>query len=281
MSRMTMLPVSISALRSWKADEELICTGEIATSFIDLPDVPFSFASIAHDHHSTPDVAPVQPKESMTPRQRAKSSERGQLRTISPPEGLAMSDCVLWYIGEEGRGLMNLQMQNADSAVRGAPSLQLPCARADAQIYHYSPATGQTTPVYTSRLLQRRLLSIHTAVASDVFGLVVHSVGLRSAQPLLAELRALLKQHRKKSYTLTVGRLNPAKLANFEAIECFVLVGCKEGGLVDSKVCPSGLSASARGANRIGLFATDHHTLGTALGPTGTRAFVGAREVDS
>jgi diphthamide biosynthesis protein 2 len=52
----------------------------------------------------------------------------------------------------------------------------------------------------------------------------------------LAELRALLKQHRKKSYTLTVGRLNPAKLANFEAIECFVLVGCKEGGLVDSKV---------------------------------------------
>ena len=101
-----------------KADEELICIGEIATSFTDLIDVPFSFASIAHDHHSTADVAPVQPEESMTPRQRAKSPETGQLRTISPPEGLAMSDCVLWYIGEEGRGLMNLQMQNADSAVR-------------------------------------------------------------------------------------------------------------------------------------------------------------------
>lgn len=30
-----------------------------------------------------------------------------------------------------------------------------------------------------------------------------------------------------------MGRLNPAKLANFDGIECFVLVGCQEGGIVD------------------------------------------------
>lgn len=35
---------------------------------------------------------------------------------------------------------------------------------------------------------------------------------------------------------MSVGRLNPAKLANFEGVECFVLVGCAEGGVVDSKV---------------------------------------------
>ena len=73
-------------------------------------------------------------------------------------------------------------------------------------------------------------------MASDVFGLIVGNVGLASSRPLLEQLRRALKRHRKKSYTLSVGRLNPAKLANFETIECFVLVGCAEGGVVDSKV---------------------------------------------
>lgn len=78
---------------------------------------------------------------------------------------------------------------------------------------------------------------MHQARAADVFGLVVGNVGLAASQPLLARLRADLKKHQKKSYTLSVGRLNPAKLANFMEVECFVLVGCAEGGVVDSKVC--------------------------------------------
>jgi diphthamide biosynthesis protein 2 len=72
-------------------------------------------------------------------------------------------------------------------------------------------------------------------MASDVFGLVVGNVGLASSKDLLDQLRKQLKKASKKSYTLSVGRLNPAKLANFAEIECFVLVGCAEGGVVDSK----------------------------------------------
>jgi diphthamide biosynthesis protein 2 len=52
-------------------------------------------------------------------------------------------------------------------------------------------------------------------------------------------LRQLLKEKGKKSYTVSVGRVNPAKLANFEVVDCWVLVGCLEGGLVDSKVSSS------------------------------------------
>lgn len=73
-------------------------------------------------------------------------------------------------------------------------------------------------------------------MAADVFGLIVGNVGLASSKPLLEQLRKELRKAKKKSYTLSVGRLNPAKLANFETIECFVLVGCAEGGVVDSKV---------------------------------------------
>jgi diphthamide biosynthesis protein 2 len=54
--------------------------------------------------------------------------------------------------------------------------------------------------------------------------------------PLIAHLRQLLVGKHKKAYTISVGKLNPAKLANFAEIECFVLVACPENSLVDAKV---------------------------------------------
>ena len=54
--------------------------------------------------------------------------------------------------------------------------------------------------------------------------------------PLIAHLRQVLAQGHKKAYTISVGKLNPAKLANFAEIECFVLVACPENSLVDAKV---------------------------------------------
>lgn len=37
-------------------------------------------------------------------------------------------------------------------------------------------------------------------------------------------------------YTIAVGKLNPAKMANFMEIDIFVLVACPENSLVDSQV---------------------------------------------
>ena len=51
----------------------------------------------------------------------------------------------------------------------------------------------------------------------------------------------MLAQVQKKSYTISVGKLNPSKLANFLEIECFVLVACPENSLIDSKVFPIAL----------------------------------------
>ncbi|WVR06104.1 diphthamide biosynthesis protein 2 [Kwoniella sp. DSM 27419] len=142
------------------------------------------------------------------------------LRAIETPEGLDMADCVLWYIGEEGRSCMNLQMTHAYNP-----------------LFVYSPTKQDVAALHrtTSRLLQKRLFALHSAMNADIFGLIVSNIGLRSSQPLLRQLREDLKRAKKKSYTLSVGRLNPAKLANFAEVECFVLVGCNEGGVVDSK----------------------------------------------
>lgn len=41
-----------------------------------------------------------------------------------------------------------------------------------------------------------------------------------------------MSNKQKKSYTISVGKLNPAKLANFLEVECFVYVACVEGAIV-------------------------------------------------
>ena len=51
--------------------------------------------------------------------------------------------------------------------------------------------------------------------------------------PLINLIRNQLKKAHKKSYTVSVGKINPAKLANFMEIECWVWVACNEG-MVDS-----------------------------------------------
>jgi len=53
--------------------------------------------------------------------------------------------------------------------------------------------------------------------------------------PLITYLRQVITNAHKKAYTISVGKLNPAKLANFAEIECFVLVACPENSLLDAK----------------------------------------------
>ncbi|KAI5451054.1 Diphthamide biosynthesis protein 2 [Naganishia albida] len=148
------------------------------------------------------------------------SQQPESLRSIAFPPGVAMRDCTIFYVGEEGRGLVNLMMEHAEN-----------------RIYQYSPEDTCVHPLHakTPRLLSRRLFALHSSFSASTYGILVHNVGLARSHGLVRHLRKLLKDKGKKSYTVSVGRVNPAKLANFEVVDCWVLVGCLEGGLVDSK----------------------------------------------
>ena len=101
----------------------------------------------------------------------------------------------------------------------------------------------------------RRYVMVQKARDADVFGILVGTLGVgkpcppirlpppplpklrrtrRTASylPLITYLRKLLANKQKKSYTISVGKLNPAKLANFLEVECFVYVACVEGAIV-------------------------------------------------
>jgi len=87
----------------------------------------------------------------------------------------------------------------------------------------------------TNKLLMRRYAIVQKARDADVFGILVGTLGVASYLSLIAHLRQVLARAHKKAYTISVGKLNPAKLANFAEIECFVLVACPENSLVDAK----------------------------------------------
>jgi diphthamide biosynthesis protein 2 len=74
---------------------------------------PVSFATIRRPPASSSASTSAPP---------AAPSERAQekapaLRSVEPPEGLIMEECAVWYLGEEGRALLNLQMANGLSPV--------------------------------------------------------------------------------------------------------------------------------------------------------------------
>lgn len=101
----------------------------------------------------------------------------------------------------------------------------------------------------------RRYATVQKARDADIFGILVGTLGvgkgrdpfdpstfnLNSAAPasylpLIKHLRSLISKKKRKSYTISVGKLNPAKLANFLEIECFVLVACPENSMIEAKV---------------------------------------------
>lgn len=105
------------------------------------------------------------------------------------------------------------------------------------QIYQYDPTSDSTFALHsrTPRLLQRRLLALHKMYQTTTIGILVHNVGLRSSHAIVKDLRKLIRSKGRKSYTISVGRVRPEKLANFEAVGGWVLVGCREGGLIEGK----------------------------------------------
>ncbi|KAH9994336.1 putative diphthamide synthesis protein-domain-containing protein [Russula compacta] len=125
------------------------------------------------------------------------------------------------YVGASSLGLTNLVLTNPKISV-----------------YGYDPVTREATlqsAGTNNKLLMRRYALVQKARDADVFGILVGTLGVASYLPLIAHLRQVLTRAHKKAYTISVGKLNPAKLANFAEIECFILVACPENSLVDAK----------------------------------------------
>ena len=155
--------------------------------------------------------------------QQRQDAPLGPGRSLQLPEGVKLTDCAFLHIGPESLSLTNLILTLGPTT----------------PIISYDPFTqrSRVETGATNRLLMKRYTHVLKARDASVIGLLVGTLGVHSYLPLLKHLRALLTSRKsaRKVYTISVGKLNPAKLANFQEIDLFVLIACPENSLVDSK----------------------------------------------
>lgn len=87
--------------------------------------------------------------------------------------------------------------------------------------------------IQTEGILRRRFAKVLSLASAGVIGILVNTLSVSNFLPSIDLLRAKIDKAEKKSYTIVVGKLNPAKLANFAEIEGWVVVGCWESGLIE------------------------------------------------
>ncbi|CAJ1944225.1 unnamed protein product [Cylindrotheca closterium] len=102
----------------------------------------------------------------------------------------------------------------------------------------YSPKSMSLSidlPMSLNRQLKRRFFLSQKARDAHVFGILVANLSQQHLVDVVKSLKRIIHDAGKASYSFAVGKINPAKLANFAEIECFVLVACPEHSLLQDE----------------------------------------------
>ncbi len=87
----------------------------------------------------------------------------------------------------------------------------------------------------TSRALNRRYALLTSVSTASIFGILINTLSVKNYLHIVEHVKAQIQAAGKKSYTFVVGKVNAAKVANFSEIGAWVIVGCWESSLIDSK----------------------------------------------
>lgn len=80
--------------------------------------------------------------------------------------------------------------------------------------------------------LMKRYRYMHIARTAGTIGILVNTLSLRNTTEVIKKVSAKIKEAEKKYYMFVVGKPNVAKLANFESIDVWCILGCGQGGIV-------------------------------------------------
>ncbi|VEU19972.1 DEKNAAC100339 [Brettanomyces naardenensis] len=93
------------------------------------------------------------------------------------------------------------------------------------------PVTLETSHGMTPSL-SRRYRSMMIARSASTVGILVNTLSLQNTRILLNKVAKWVKDAGKKHYMFVVGKPNVAKLANFEAIDVWCVLGCGQSGII-------------------------------------------------
>ncbi|XP_010524170.1 PREDICTED: diphthamide biosynthesis protein 2 isoform X2 [Tarenaya hassleriana] len=135
-------------------------------------------------------------------------------------KGDKMEDCLIFWIGSE-----NSAFANAVLTFNGC------------DIVRYDAVEDSLATDFSQqrRILKRRYYLVEKAKDANIIGILVGTLGVAGYLHMIHQMQELIAATGKKSYTLAMGRPNPAKLANFPECDVFIYISCAQTALLDSK----------------------------------------------
>ena len=104
-------------------------------------------------------------------------------------------------------------------------------------IFPTAPKSYQQKPLLasTARALSRRYALLTSVSTVSIFGILINTLSVKNYLHVVEHVKAQILAAGKKHYTFVVGKVNAAKVANFSEIGAWVVIGCWESSLIESK----------------------------------------------
>ncbi|RCK59074.1 Diphthamide biosynthesis protein 2 [Candida viswanathii] len=84
--------------------------------------------------------------------------------------------------------------------------------------------------------LMRRYKFVHQARMAGTVGILVNTLSLANTKTLINTIKHKIKEAGKKHYIFVVGKPNVAKLANFESVDIWCVLGCDHQGIIIDQI---------------------------------------------
>lgn len=141
-------------------------------------------------------------------------------RTTPPDaqEAEALRDYALFHISNPPTSLL-LTLSSRVSSIHIYPTDAAPTA----------------TLASTSMTLRRRYALLTSLSTTPIFGILINTLSVKNYLHILSHVQASIAAAGKKSYTFVVGKVNAAKVANFSEVGGWVVIGCWESSLIESR----------------------------------------------
>ncbi len=94
---------------------------------------------------------------------------------------------------------------------------------------------GEPFVASTSRALNRRYALLTSVNTVSIFGILINTLSVKNYLHIVEHVKSQVRAAGKKSYTFVVGKINAAKVANFSEVGAWVVIGCWESSLIESK----------------------------------------------
>ena len=128
--------------------------------------------------------------------------------------------CVCVFVGRDNQSFFNI-------------SMSIKCKRW--YLFEIDDNTMAEVQAMDTKFLMKRNHYVEKCKDAQTLGIVVGTLTTKGYLDIIKHIQELAAKRNVKTYIFSVGKVNPAKLANFTDVDCFVLIGCSENNLYNSR----------------------------------------------